>query len=187
LDQLLTHFGTIKSYYAAVPMLLDLLRDEDEDVRRAASRALPAPHYWEIQGAWCHDAEGLIPTEPTERRAALAIVPALQSALHDENPQVRHRAAIGFMHLLELDVGPQVIAPLQQELSSADRNVRLAVVTAFKGVYDGYHRPVPSRLVAALIPVVTEAVHDTDEEIRLAAADAMRRLDSQPAQEAGIN
>jgi vesicle coat complex subunit len=159
--------------YAAIPVTLELLKDEDAEVRQEAFWTL----FWFTDSilGWRHNASGEIPSGPPEEgRRILAIVPLLLEALHDEESSVRMLAAQLLGHILRLDIGPEALPLVTQELWCPDHRVRIAVVFIFSGL--GEEPSAPATLIAKVVPALVQALHDDDQEVRSKASDALWQL-----------
>lgn len=159
-----------------VGKLTTQLKDEDEDVRYDAVKAL------EGMGDTAKEAvpaltEALSDQDPKVRyRAAKALskiganaaaVPALSEALKDNNPDVVYYAAKS-LEALGTDAEPAVPGLIQALQSKQNEKAHYYVLKTLRNVGPG---------AAEAIPAVKSALDAKDQTVRDAAASALRKLE----------
>lgn len=121
---------------AAVPVLVDLMQDDDAEVARAAQDALGGMHCPEADKAVVHLVlRGPVPRRVTGmdlmvRRRMLEAIPQLLEAAEDLEPQIRVAAARHLGELAGPDEVPAVFHLLEKAKASADLEALEEALTA---------------------------------------------------------
>jgi HEAT repeat protein len=173
---------------AALPVLVDLLNDPDQDVRRYVVAAL----------ADFHGAREVLPLllsalndrDPDVRAEALLVLavghfPAQDvfvrviQALGDGDERVRHQACES---LVELQLGyAEGFPTLVRYLNSPDAQIRSGVVSTLMGLVINDRVP-----QATVTPLVIQALRDKDDRVAVAAAISLLGMGRAPVQVAPV-
>jgi hypothetical protein len=180
---------------AAVPVLVELLADEDSEVRRAAASYLGrlGP---KAGGAALALGRSLKDPNATVREeacwalgqmgpAAEPTLPAFRDALRDEDGKSRFVVLLAIVDIAEKS--DAAVPVLAAALTNDDASVRLRAAIALGGL---------GPRAAPAVPALTRALRDPDEQVRGSAAEALRQvgpaaqarepIDPQAATEAGV-
>lgn len=152
---------------AAIPTLIQLIRDDNWFIRRSAAWGLgevgdaaAVPALVEA----LHDAENFVSAD-----AAMALgwlrdpvaVPWLQQLLRHENWRVREAGATALGW-----IGAPAVPGMLDELRDSPEDVRHLVIDALKNTHDH-----------AVLRMLLEATYDEDVEVRSAAVEALERVE----------
>ncbi len=160
--------------FAAVPGLIEALRDEDARIRTAAVKVLgeikdpeSVPSLLEIVN---HERDGNIRWLATGALSKMGetAVPGLVKALHDEDWKVRRSACEALWSMAE----PSAVPGLAEALCDRNDVVRQAASGALEA------------MGALAVSGLTQALRGSNRQVAQAAADMLRRIDTEEARAA---